>query len=144
MKKLWMLLPFLALGLVQCGGSSLSSNTGTAFAQSNDNSETTTDQQASFKADSIAGSSIAGNNTVAVDAGFAANGSTIAIPAGFTSTQCRMTASAANIDGASISTNVGINTTSGEVICKKIVQERAEVPAVVKGCTASYTIICTK
>lgn len=142
--KIAILLPWLALTLIHCSGSDLTPSVGNAFAQSSDSSETATEQQATFKADAIAGSTISGNNTVAVDAGFAANGSTIAIPAGFTSTQCRMTASAANIDGSSISTNVGINTTTGEVICKKIVQERPEVPAVTKGCTASYTIICTK
>ncbi len=85
----------------------------------------------------------AGGN-VAVDAGFAGDGSVIQIPAGFTAAQCKFTASAATIDGAAISTQVSINRETGEVICEKVVQPRIEIPPEVQSCSASYTIVCVK
>jgi hypothetical protein len=85
----------------------------------------------------------AGGN-VAVDAGFAGDGSVIQIPSGFTAAQCKFTASAATVDGSAISTQVSINRETGEVICEKVVQPRVEIPPEVQGCTASYTIVCVK
>ncbi len=81
---------------------------------------------------------------VAVDAGFATNGTIIAIPTGFTADQCRFTAAVATIDGNAISVSASINDETGEVICEKVVQDRPEIPAQTRDCTASYTILCTK
>lgn len=85
----------------------------------------------------------AGGN-VAVDAGFAGDGTFIQIPAGFVAAQCKFTAAAATIDGRAISTQVSINRETGEVICEKVVQDRVEIPPEVQSCTASYTIVCVK
>jgi outer membrane protein assembly factor BamB len=87
---------------------------------------------------------ISSDGNTAVDAGFAGNGTAISIPTGFVASQCKFTAAAANIDGSAISTSVSINTTTGEVICEKVVQEREEIPPETQDCVASYTVVCTK
>ena len=87
-------------------------------------------------------------SAIAVDAGFIGNGDTVNIPTGFTVAQCKFTAAATSIDGAAISTYVSVDTTSSTtavtVICRKVVQERKEVPAETQDCVASYTVICVK
>lgn len=85
----------------------------------------------------------AGGN-IAVDAGYAGNGTVIQIPAGFTAAQCKFTAAPATIDGRATSTQASINRATGEVTCEKVVQERVEVPPEFQDCTASYTVICVK
>lgn len=87
---------------------------------------------------------ITGTPQIAIDAGYAGNGSTVSLPSGFTAAQCKFTAAVANVDGASISTYVSINSTTGVVTCTKVVQEREEVPATTKDCVASYTLMCVK
>ncbi len=134
------LLGLVSLGglfLVQCGGSDVGPER-QLMAQETSQVGSSTDLSPVTKADSI------GGTTVAVDAGFASDGSSIAIPTGFTVTQCKFTAAAANIDGSALSTTVSINSTTGQVVCKKVVQEREEVPATSKSCAASYTVICVK
>lgn len=123
--------------LVQCGGSDVGSER-QAIAQESSQAVNTTDLSPVIKADSITGT------TVAVDAGFASDGSSISIPSGFTATQCKFTAAAANIDGRALSTAVSINSTTGQVVCKKVVQDREEIPATSQSCAASYTVICVK
>lgn len=136
MKRIMCLFGLAGLFLVQCGGSeSVSGNQ--AFAQTQEGESEITP---TIKAESITG----GGGNVAVDAGFAGNGTTIAIPANFTAAQCKFTAAVANIDGSSISTNVSINTTTGQVTCQKVVQEREEVPPETRDCVASYTVVCVK
>ena len=77
-------------------------------------------------------------------AGFAGNGTAIAIPSSYAASQCKFTASAANIEGRAISTSVSINTSTGEVVCEKVVQEREEVAPETRDCVASYTMICIR
>lgn len=84
------------------------------------------------------------DGSVAVDAGFAGDGTFIAIPAGFTAAQCKFTAAPATIDGNATSIQALINRETGEVLCEKVVQERTEVPSEIQSCTASYTVICVK
>ncbi len=86
---------------------------------------------------------ITGGN-VAVDAGYASDGVTVVIPTGFDPSQCKFTAALANIDGSAISTSVSIDSVTGQVTCKKVVQERVEIPAEEQGCVASYTVICVQ
>lgn len=81
------------------------------------------------------------NGVVAVDAGFAADGVKIDIPAGFLSTECKFTAAIAQVSGSAISTSVSVSS-AGLVSCKKLVQERENVPPTTEGCTASYTVVC--
>lgn len=134
MKKFLIVLLLSSFVMVHCGGEGGKVVVGSE-AQAQETAELV-----KFKNEAIPG---AGGN-VAVDAGFAANGTKISLPAGFTTAQCKMTAALANIQGNALSTSVAINTTTGEVICKKVVQEREEVPPETKDCVASYTIICVK
>lgn len=122
--------------LVHCGGE-IGGNGNEVFAEEDDGAS---DGAPKIKSESIAGA----GGDVAVDAGFASNGTAISIPTGFTASQCKFTAAAANIDGSAISTTVSINTTTGEVVCEKVVQTREEIPPETKDCVASYTVICTK
>ena len=134
MKSYFGLLALVSLIFVNCGGA-LSGSEGEAIAQAGDtNSE---EIQVTQKEDAISNTGA----TVSVDAGFASDGTTITPPAGF---QCKFTAAAANIDGSAISVSVSINQTTGAVTCKKVIQDRIEVPATTKGCVASYTMLCVK
>ncbi len=126
-----------ALTLVRCGGAEGSSAGGMPAA---DDPE---DLAPVVKSAAItAGSTDGQKAVVAVDAGFAGNGTTIDIPTGFVASECKFTAAAANVSGSAISTSVSINSTTGEVVCEKVVQERVEVPPETQDCVASYTIIC--
>lgn len=137
MKKNVLIVVMAALGLIHCGGAEVSD----AQVQAQDGTVSDSQQIAGGVKDAaITG---AGGN-IAVDAGFASDGTTINIPTGFTASQCKLTAAAATIEGSAISTRVSIDQTTGEVVCEKVVQERTEIPPEVKGCVASYTIICTK
>lgn len=129
------------LGLVQCGGA----DAGPTSEDIHDSSSGSVVGEG-IKADSVSSisSSIEYPGVVAVDAGFAGNGTTIAVPDGFTADQCRFTAAASNVAGSSISTTVSINSTTGEVICQKVVQEREEVPPETQDCVAAYTVTCVK
>lgn len=120
--------------LANCGGEV----TTTAFAQEAGADGTV---ETGFKNAAI---TVTPPTSVAVDAGFAGNGTVISLPTGFTADQCKFTAAAASIDGGAISTSVSINHETGEVICEKIVQERIEIPPETKDCVASYTVICVK
>lgn len=141
MKRMFVLLFVATFFLLQCGGTGgLATGEGNSEANAQNSQESEPgDLTPSIKSDAITGA----GGKVAVDAGFAGDGTTIEIPANFTASQCKFTAAAANISGSAISTSVSINSTTGEVICKKVVQEREEVPAETKGCVASYTVICT-
>ena len=134
MNRMVPIIILLSLTSLHCGGGGSGT---TAFAEETENSSEITGET---KGVSISG---AGGN-VAVDAGFAGNGTTISIPTGFTAAQCKFTASPSLIEGSAISISASINTTTGEVVCKKVVRERTEVPPETKGCVASYTIICVK
>lgn len=136
MKSMAMIFMTAMIGVWGCGGESVSPVQGADAATIDDGS----DISGGVKDSSIAG---AGGN-IAVDAGFAGDGTVIQIPAGFTAAQCKFTASAATVDGNAISTQVSINRETGEVICEKIVQPRVEIPPEVQSCTASYTIVCVK
>lgn len=123
------------MGFVHCGGEA----TTEAQAQGiQDAGGVASEEPAALIHDPVTG------GTVAANAGFAANGTILTIPTGFTSAQCRFTASLATLDGKATSAQVGINETTGEVVCKKVVQERVEIPPEIKDCTASFTIICVK
>ena len=129
---------FVSLSGLQCGGGERSRES-TAFAQAVD----TLDQGLVDPViRDIAIVDTSGN--VAVDAGFAADGTVVSFPVGFGNAQCKVTAAPALIDGSAISIQASINETTGEVICEKVVQERVDVPAETKGCVASYTILCVK
>lgn len=91
----------------------------------------------------------AGADTVGVQAGYISDGATIALPTKSTGTayaiaNCVMTAAPAFIDGSAISIRASVNTTSGVVTCKKLVQARTEVPAEEQGCIASFTVMCVE
>lgn len=134
MRSLLALIFISLMFLIHCGGEV----TTPAFAEEGGDDGGTV--EAEFKDAAITGA----GGDVAVDAGFAGNGTTIQIPAGFDVTQCKFTAAAATIDGSAISTNVSINHDTGAIVCQKIVQERVEIPPETKDCVASYTVICTK
>lgn len=134
---------FLAVGmlfLTRCGGVD-TGPAGDAFAEEAGSAD---DLVPTIKEAAISAGSDTVNPIVAVDAGFAGNGTTIGIPTGFTASQCKFTAAAANVSGSAISTSVSINTTTGTVRCEKVVQEREEVPPETKDCVASYTVICVR
>ncbi len=80
--------------------------------------------------------------TVAADAGDVSDGGTIAVPTGFVASQCVFTAALATVDGSAISSRTAVNTTSGVVTCKSVVQGKLQPEE--KSCVASYTIICAK
>ena len=84
------------------------------------------------------------NPRIAVDADFAGDGTTVGIPAGFSPDECAFTASVATVDGKAISVYASINQETGQVICKKVVQNRVEIPPETQSCTASYLMICLK
>lgn len=135
MRNLFGMICLSLVFLIHCGGEA----TSTAHAEEVD-SDFQTEVASGFKDAAITG---AGGN-VAVDAGFAADGTVIALPAGFTAGQCKLTAALATLDGSSISAQVSIDHDTGRVVCQKVVQERVEIPPEVKGCTASYIIVCAK
>ena len=137
MKRLFIALMFVSLFLIQCGGG-VDGSGSSAFAG---NPGTANNLVPEIKNTALTVNGVA---DVAFDAGFAGNGTIIAIPDGFDATDCKLTAAAANIEGKAISTSVSINSTTGEVICEKVVQEREELPPETKDCVASYTIICAK
>ena len=126
------------LFLTQCGGeTNLTSDAQDTSSDQVGNGEAS-EEPASLIHDPATGA------TVAANAGFAANGVVLGIPTGFVASQCRFTASLATLDGKSLSAQAGIDETTGEVICKKVVQERVEIPPEIKDCTASFTVICVK
>lgn len=123
---------------VNCGGDVSTP----AFAQDTPEDGTV---EVGFKSAAISAGATDGKKPViAVDAGFAGNGTAIGVPTGFTADQCKFTAAAANIGGSSLSTSVSINLSTGEVVCEKLVQERVEIPPETKDCVASYTVICVR
>lgn len=145
MKKYFLLLPLLMLSLTACGGADV--GPGTAHADE-PSSETDNLILPEIKNDAIsAGSTASMKAVVAVDAGYASNGSSISLPSGFTAAQCKFTASVATVDSSTISTCVAIASSGddvGLVTCLRTVQEREEIPATTQGCVASYTMLCTK
>ena len=84
------------------------------------------------------------NGQVAADAGFIEDGGAIAIPTGFTAAQCEFTAALANVSGSTISSRVAVNTTTGVVTCRSVVQQSSQSQPTEASCTASYTIICAQ
>lgn len=134
MKRFSLLILLASLALVHCNSG------GADLGIDNASGSSDTEVQTDFKDTAVTGS----NGNVAVDAGFASDGTIIAIPSGFTPDQCRFTAAIANVDGDAISVSASINTQTGQVVCKKVVQDRDTVPPEFVGCVASYTIICTK
>ena len=108
-----------------------------------DDAEAASTIQPTIKSTALTGG---GTGNVAVDTGFASNGSVIAIPTGkgFTISDCKISVALASVEGSSLSTSVGVNQTTGAVVCKKLVQERTEVPPETKDCVVSYTLICLK
>lgn len=139
MGKLFVLCLMSLVILVQCGGEA----TGTAFAQ--EGAETDDGTEVSSGVFDIKGVAITGaGGDVAVDSGYAANGTILSVPAGFTAAQCKFTASLAVLDGSALSAQVSVDNATGEIVCQKIVQEREQVPAEVKDCTAAFMIVCAK
>lgn len=134
MKRLFVLLGLAFLFCVHCGGESVAPVTDVQAAEAG--------SLGGAKAITIS-NSVTGN-TVAADAGFAADGSIVDIPDGFDADDCRFTAAVANLDGSALSTRVSINSTTGEVLCQKVVQERTEIPPATRDCVASYTMICVR
>ena len=136
---------FLSLLFLHCGAGEGSAET-TAFA---DETKEKVFEEGSIISDGkdvaiSAGSTNGQKAVMAVDAGFAGDGTVVNIPTGFTASQCKFTAAPANIEGSAISTSASINSSTGEVVCQKVVQERTNVPPETKSCVASYTILCIK
>lgn len=148
MKKhflIFTLLVALAVSVAACGGADI----GPGMAHADDpSSETDRLILPEIKNDAItAGNTAAKKAVVAVDAGYASNGSSISLPSGFTASQCKFTASVATVDSSTISTRVAVASSGddvGLVTCLRTVQEREEIPATTQGCVASYTMLCTK
>ncbi len=130
----------LFVGLVQCGGA----DAGPATSFSDDSAaESGEDGFPAFKnAEAISLS--AAPTAMAVNAGYAGNGTTIDIPSDFEIDDCRFTAAIAQVDGSALSTRVSVNTETGEVVCEKVVQEREDIPPETKDCVAAFTIICVQ
>ena len=88
------------------------------------------------------------SNEVAIDAGYASDGTAIPVPEGFTMENCRFTAAVSSVEGSVISSTASVDTTSSDdqafIYCKKVVQERAEIPAETKSCSASFTMLCVQ
>lgn len=139
MKELTILIFALGIFAYGCGGEALTGGVGSAQAE---DAAVTGDGDIAVGVKDAAISGAGGN--VAVDAGYAGNGTVIQIPAGFTAAQCKFTAAPALIDGKASSIQASIDRATGEVTCEKVVQERVEIPPEFQDCTASYTIICVK
>ena len=133
-----------SFSLIQCGGADVMPGENLAGGEiqgsPQGNAEDLIPLIPKIKNDSITNA----NDDIVVDAGFAGNGTAIAIPSSYAASQCKFTASAANIEGRAISTSVSINTSTGEVVCEKVVQEREEVAPETRDCVASYTMICIR
>ncbi len=133
------LMGFLAVLTSGCGTATASGEQGVSSSGSEGNEEVIgTTKNAAISA----GSSSGQKAVVAVDAGFAGNNTTIATPSGFTIDECKFTAAVAMVQGSAISTSVTVDSTTGDVTCEKVVQERSNVPAETQDCVASYTMIC--
>lgn len=140
MRALAIFLFSMSLILSACGGEALTG--GVSSAEAGDDAAVAGDGEIAGGVKDAAISGAGGN--VAVDAGYAGNGTVIQIPAGFTASQCKFTAAPALIDGKASSIQASINRETGEVTCEKVVQERVEIPPEFQDCTASYTVICVK
>ena len=144
MRKIYFLLPVFALLISACGGADIGPGLAHAEEAGSDTGGLIVPE---IKADSISAGTATNAPVIAVDAGYASNGSTISLPTGFTAAQCKFTASVATIDSSTLSTRVAVATTGtsvGLVTCLRTVQEREEIPATTEGCVASYTMICVK
>jgi hypothetical protein len=141
MKKALSFVVLIPFFLIHCGGEVGGGETD-PFVE--EEAEATSENFPKVKNDAITG----GGGNIAVDAGYASNGTTISVPTGFVISQCKFTAAAATIDGDAISIFVSVDTTSdptaARVVCEKVVQERVEIPPEANDCAAAFTMICVK
>lgn len=136
-------LVLLVLGcLVSCGGADSPLTVTTDETENKDNGQTVNSAEQLLS--DVQATAIDTDQNIGVDAGYISDGTAITVPTGFTIDRCVMTAAPATISGSAISTRATVNSTTGRVTCKKVVQERVEVPAEEQGCVAAYTIICVK
>ncbi len=146
MKKLLVVLGLVVLA--SCGG-----GTDQGVVAEGGNSSGTATLDESFQ-NELLNSTKALTNTVGADkvgvqAGYISDGAAITLPTKSTGTayaiaNCVMTAAPAFIDGSALSIRASVNTTTGVVTCKKLVQPRTAVPAEEQGCVASFTVMCVE